>query len=194
MKNLAGLTATIALAAGLAACSSSSGSPGTPTAKAVASQTPASPTSGTETIYGKATGRAVIAGNPVVHLTFTGPVATSGTAALGSTPRKGGPLTFRTAAGTLAVIYGRVGAPAGRLVSAKTCRVVVKLTVVIRVDGASSTGKFAGAAGAGKAVGVVSGNLPKLSDGTCDESNTAQPTARTAVATFTATLKLTVKK
>jgi hypothetical protein len=192
MKSLTGLTATMALAVALTACSSSSASHVRPTATAVASPTAASPASGTEKIYGTATGRAVISGNPVVHVTLAGPVVTSGTAALGNTPRRGGSLTFRTGAGTLAVTYGHVGAPAGRLVSARTCRVEVTLTVAITVDGAKSTGKFAGATGAGKAVGVVSGNLPKLSDGTCDESNTAHPSAKTAVATFTATMTLTV--
>jgi hypothetical protein len=194
MRILAGLTAAIALTAGLAACSSSSGRPATPTSTAAASPRSASPTSGTERIFGTATGRAVIAGNPVVRLTLTGPVATTGTAALGNTPRKGGSLTFKTAEGILAVTYGRVGEPAGRLVSARTCRAVVKLTVAITVDGAKSTGAFAGATGVGEAVGVVSGNLPKLSDGTCDESNTAQPTAKTAVATFAATVQLTVRE
>ncbi len=188
MRILAAVTATIALTAGLAACSSSS-SAATPTAK-----TSAAPTSGTETIYGKLTGPAVTTGNPVIHLTLTGLVATTGKAAVGSTPRKGESLTFRTGAGNLAVTYGSAPAPTGRLISASTCLVVVKLTVPFSVDGAKSTGKFADATGTGKAVAVVSGDLPKLSSGKCNESNTAHLTAKTAVARFKATVKLTVKK
>jgi hypothetical protein len=78
--------------------------------------------------------------------------------------------------------------------SAKTCLVVVTQTMPFTVNGAKSTGKFAGATGTGKAVGVLSGNLPKLSGGKCNESNNVQLSAKTAVATFTATAKLTVKK
>jgi len=132
--------------------------------------------------------------NPVIHLTLTGLVATTGKAAVGSTPRKGESLTFRTGAGNLAVTYGSAPAPTGRLISASTCLVVVKLTVPFSVDGAKSAGKFAGATGTGKAVAVVSGDLPKLSSGKCNESNTAHLTAKTAVARFKATVKLTVKK
>jgi hypothetical protein len=178
----------IALAAGLAACSSSS-STATPTAKASTA-----PTSATEAIFGKLAGPAVMSDNPVMHLTLTGLVATTGTVAAGSAPEKGESLTFRTAVGDLAVTYGSVSAPTGSLVSAETCLVVVTQTLPFTVDGAKSTGKFAGATGTGKAVAVLSGNLPKLSSGTCDESNNAQPSAKTAVATFTATAKLTVMK
>jgi len=189
LKILAALIAMIALAAGLAACSSSSSSTATPTAK-----TSTAPTSGTEAIYGKLTGPAAVSGNPVIHLTLTGLVATTGTAAVGSTPEKGGSLTFRTAVGNLAVTYGSVGAPTGSLMSAETCMVVVTQTLPFTVDGAKSTGKFARATGTGKAVAVLSGNLPKLSSGKCNESNNAQLSAETAVATFTATVRLTVMK
>ena len=76
--------------------------------------------------------------------------------------------------------------------SAETCRAVVTQTMPFTVDGAKSTGKFARATGTGKAVAVLSGNLPKLSGGTCDESNNAHLSAETAVATFTGTVKLTI--
>jgi hypothetical protein len=39
-------------------------------------------------------------------------------------------------------------------------------------------------------VAAFSGELPKLSNGKCDESQNAQPSAKTAVGTFTATAKL----
>jgi hypothetical protein len=49
------------------------------------------------------------------------------------------------------------------------------------------SGKFAGAVGSGKVVAAFSGELPKLSNGKCDESQNAQPSAKTAAGTFTAT-------
>jgi hypothetical protein len=61
------------------------------------------------------------------------------------------------------------------------------------VNGANSTGKFAGATGTGTAVVVSSGDDPKLSDGVCNTSRDALPSAKTAVATFAATIKLTVR-
>ena len=187
MKNWVALTAVIALAAGLAACSSSS-SVGTATASTASA-------SGTETIYAKGTGSAALANNPVLHLTFTGPVVTTATQALGAGgPRKGAPLTFHTAVGDLAITYDSTGAPSGTLISATTCLAVITETVPVTVDGAKSTGKFAGAAGAGNFVVKVSGDLPKLSNGKCQEGTNAQLSPKTAVATFTATIKLTVKQ
>lgn len=184
MKNLAALTAGIALAAGLAACSSSSS--GTATATTA-------PKSGTEVIYGKLTGTAAMANNPTFHLTFTGPVATTGMIPLGGSPKKGATHTFTTAAGGLAVTLGSAGTNTGGLKSTKTCLAAFTTTVPFTVNGAKSTGKFAGAAGAGKAVVVFSGKLPKLSSGKCDENHNAAPSSKTAVATFTATTTLTLK-
>jgi hypothetical protein len=184
MRNLAALTAGIALAAGLAACSSSSSSD---TATATTA-----PKSGTEVIYGKLTGPAAMANNPTFRLTFTGPVATTGMIPLGGSPKKGATHTFSTAAGDLAVTLGSSGTNTGGLKSTKTCLAVFGTTVPFTVDGAKSTGKFAGAAGTGKAVVVFSGRLPKLSSGKCDESHNAAPSAKTAVATFTARTTLTV--
>jgi hypothetical protein len=131
--------------------------------------------------------------NPVIHLTLTGLVATTGTVATGSVPEKGGSLTFRTAVGDLAVTYGSVGAPTGSLVSAETCRAVATQTLPFTVDGAKSTGKFAGATGAGHVVVAFSGKLPKLSNGKCTTSHNAAPSSKTAVGTFTARTTLTVK-
>jgi hypothetical protein len=183
MKNLAILTAGITLAAGLAACSSSS------SGTAVA----AAPKSGTEVIFGKLTGSAAMANNPTFRLTFTGPVATTGTIPLGSSPKAGATHTFSTAAGDLAVTLDSAGKNTGSVKSTKTCLAVFSTTVPFTVDGAKSTGRFAGASGNGRAVVVFSGKLPKLSSGKCDESQNAAPSVSTAVATFTATTKLTVK-
>jgi len=186
MRNLAALIGVIALSAGLAACSSSSSS-STATASAAAK-------SGTEIGYGKVTGSAAMASNPVFHLTFTGPVSTTGTVPLGGQPKKGASHTFTTAAGNLVVTLDSAGTSTGALKSTTTCLVVETTTVPLTVDGAKSTGKFAGATGSGKAVVLFSGDLPKLSNGKCNESQNAQPSAKTAVGTFTLTTKLTLKQ
>lgn len=189
MKNLGILAAVTVLAAGLAACSSSGSSTGTATAKASTA-----PKSGTEIIYGKLTGPAAMANSPKFHLTLTGPVATTGMIPLGGKPKKGATHTFTTAAGNLAVTLNSAGTSSGAIKAPKTCLAAFTTTVPFTVDGAKSTGKFAGAAGTGRAVVVFAGDLPKLSNGKCDESKNAAPSAKTAVSTFTATTRLTVKQ
>ena len=186
MKNLAALTAVLALAAGLAACTS----PGSSTAPAAAT-----PTSGTETVSGKLTGSAAASDHPVFHLTLTGPVGITATIQLGpEVPQQGDLYTFHTAVGDLAVTLASAGTNTGDLKSAKTCLYALTTSVPFTVDGASSTGKFAGATGTGTAVFMFSGDDPKLSDGTCNTSRYAQASAKTSVATLTATIKLTVKQ
>src|ERR1039457_975980 len=80
-KIIASLLAALALGASLAACGSSS--------------TTATTKSGTETFYGKVTGKAAITNSTVFALTFKGPVNTQGTLTLsGSGPKKGQCHTF----------------------------------------------------------------------------------------------------
>jgi hypothetical protein len=191
MKNLAALTAVLALAAGLAACTS----PGSSTAPATATAT-ATPVSGTETLSGRLTGPAAAStGILLFHLRLTGPVGTTATIRLGTAvPEKYELYTVHTAVGDLAVTLASAGTSTGRLKSARTCLYVLTTAVPFTVDGASSTGTFAGATGAGTAVVVSSGDDPKLSDGTCNTSRDAPPSATTAVATFAATIKLTVRQ
>jgi hypothetical protein len=189
MKNLAALTAVLALAAGLAACTS----PGSSTAPAAARAT--TPTSGTETISGKLTGSAAASDHPVFHLTLIGPVGTTAIIQLSpAVPQQGDLYTFHTAVGDLAVTLASAGTNTGDLKSAKTCLYALTTSVPFTVDGASSTGKFAGATGTGTAVFMFSGDDPELSDGTCNTSRYAQASAKTSVATLTATIKLMVKQ
>jgi hypothetical protein len=190
MNKLAPLAAVMALAAGVAACSSS-GSSSQGASGAKASTTPAS---GTETIYGKVTGAAALANNIMFHLTFTGPVGTTAMNALGGPPKKGESHTFTTTAGNLVVTLGSAGATAGGLKSPQTCLFGYARTVPFTVNGTKSTGKFAGATGTGTAVLAFSGDLPKLGNGKCDQSQNAQPSAKTAVSTFTATAALTIRR
>ncbi len=70
MKNLAALTAVLALAA----CTSSGSSTAPATAKATTA-----PLSGTETLSGKLTGSAAASNILVFHLRLTGPVGTTAT-------------------------------------------------------------------------------------------------------------------
>ena len=187
MKNLAALTAVLALAAGLAACTSS----GSSTATATATTTPVS---GTETLSGKLTGSAALSDTLVFQLRLTGPVGTTATIRLGTEPEKYESYTIHTAVGDLAVTLASAGTSTGGLKSAKTCLYVLTTAVPFTVDSAKSSGKFAGATGTGTAVFRFSGDDPKLSDGTCNTSRDALPSAKTSAATFAATIKLTVRQ
>ena len=191
LKGRAALAAVVGLAAGLAACSSPSSGGST----AAGSAKPSASASGTETIYGKLAGPAVTASNSRFHLVFTGPVATTASTALSGTATKGESFTFHTPAGDLAITFDATGAAQGTLMSTRTCLAVITETVPFTVDGGKSTGKFAGATGTGKATLRASGDLPRLSSGTCNERTSGQPfIPKTAAATFTATMKLTVRK
>jgi hypothetical protein len=122
-------------------------------------------------------------------------IGTTATIQLGpEVPQQGDLYTFHTAVGDLAVTLASAGTNTGDLKSAKTCLYALTTSVPFTVDGANSTGKFAGATGTGTAVFMFSGDDPKLSDGTCNTSRYAQTSAKTSVATLTATIKLTVKQ
>jgi hypothetical protein len=185
MKKLAALTAMLALAA----CTSSGSSTATATAKATTT-----PVSGTETLSGKLTGSASMSDIPVFHLRLTGPVGTTATISLSYLPEKGTSYTLKAPVGNLVVILDSAGTSTGGLKSARTCLYATTTAVPFTVDGASSTGKFAGATGTGTAVFMRSGEDPKFSDGTCDVSADVPASAKTAVATFAATIKLTVRQ
>jgi hypothetical protein len=148
--------------------------------------------SGTETISGTLKGKAAMSTNPVFHLTFRGPVNTTGTFPLGNAPKqKGQPRTLKTAAGNFVIMTG-TGSTTQKLLSTSTCRFEFSTTVPYAVSGGLSTGHFAGATGSGRAVVVFAGNLPKL-NGKCNTSTTAVPAVSTVVSTFQATGPLTLK-
>ncbi len=153
----------------------------------------AATTSGTETITGTLNGAAAMANNPVFHLTFRGPVNTTASETLGAGPPKEGQShTFKTDAGDLAVVINKV-TDSAKLLSTSTCRFAAATTVTYTVSGDKSTGQFAGATGHGQAVALLEANLPKLSNGKCNESSNAQPAASTAVSTFKGAGPLTLK-
>jgi hypothetical protein len=93
--------------------------------------------------------------------------------------------------GHLAVTLASAGTGTGGLKSAKTCLYASTTTVPFTVNGTNSSGKLAGATGTGTAVVAFSGDDPKFSDGTCNVSGTVLASAKTAVAMFAATIKLT---
>lgn len=180
-KIIASLLAALALGASLAACGSSS-------------STTATTKSGTETFYGKVTGKAAITNNTVFALTFKGPVNTTGTQTLsGSGPKKGQSHTFPTKAGNLVATVTKTPVNTQKLLSASTCRFEYGTVVTYAVNGAKSTGSFAGSTGKGVVTVLFTAELPKLSSGKCNESNNAQPLASGAVGTFSGIGPLTVK-
>jgi hypothetical protein len=199
MRRLAVFAGMMALAAALAACSSSSSS-GTMAAKA----TPTA-MSGTETITAVSSGKTaahMLASNSNAPLTFpklvlTGPVTTSVSPfALGG-PSKG-QATFKTPAGNLVVTHSSGNSGSGKAVwtrSGNVCtfhQVFSKGTYV--VDGAKSTGKFAGATGSGTFTISAVAPMDLMHGQTkCTAKDTGNPMASGTAVTFHASGPLTVK-
>jgi hypothetical protein len=191
IRTLTSLGATALLAAGVAACASSSTS--TANSSATAKASPAS-MSGIETATGQVTGAAALANNLSIPVTWTGPVVTTGTFdGGGNGPAKGQHHTFKTAAGNLAVVVSATPTNVQKVLSASSCQFEFVTTVPYRVDGAASTGKFAGSAGSGVVAVNFRAYLPKLASGKCNESNSAQPLTKGAIAVFKGTGPLTIK-
>jgi hypothetical protein len=188
---LTSLGAAALLARGLAACSS----PATSTANSsTTTKASAASMSGIETASGEVTGAAALTNNLSIPVTWTGPVVTTGTFTTGgSGPAKGQHHTFKTAAGNLAVVVSATPTNVQKVLSASSCQLEYVTTVPYRVDGAASTGKFAGATGTGVVAVSFRAYLPKLASGKCNESNSAQPLATGAIALFKDTGPLTLK-
>jgi len=192
--------ACAAAVAGLAACSSSSSSTATgkttsrPAATTSASTRPAT-LSGTERFSGVVRGAAVVANNsPTYPLTFTGPVATTGTFTPPNTNATHQTGVFRTGAGNMAVTAVVHGTNQQPQPAGANCLYKIPITAVYTVDGAKSTGRFAGATGHGTANVAVEFRLPKLTNGHCNLSQKAKPLTDGAISTFTASGPLTVKE
>ena len=183
-------TVTLGLAAGCASSSSTSGH-APPTAKTTTK--PATVT-GTERFSGTVTGHAVVADNaPAYHLTFTGPVNTTGTFTPPSSNAMHQAATFRTGAGNLAVnatVYGQGAQPK----PLGNCRYSIPITAMYVVDGAKSTGKFKGASGHGTANVDTRFRVRKLANGACDLNQAHAPLDQGAVSAFTGSGPLTVKQ
>lgn len=192
MKKLTSLGAAALLAAAVAGCSSSS----TTTAGNSAATAKATPTatSGIETFTGQVTGAAALANNLTIPLKWTGPVITTSTFSTGgSAPKKGQHHTFQTAAGNFTVAVSGTVTNTQKLLSASSCQFEFATAVPYTVDGAASTGKFAGSTGSGTVTVTFQAYLPKLASGKCNESNNAQPLTKGALAAAKGTGPLTVK-
>jgi len=192
MKKLTSLGAAALLAAAVAGCSSSS----TTTAGNSAATAKATPTatSGIETFTGQVTGAAALANNLTIPLKWTGPVITTSTFSTGgSAPKKGQHHTFQTAAGNFTVAVSGTVTNTQKLLSASSCQFEFATAVPYTVDGAASTGKFAGSTGSGVVTVTFQAYLPKLASGKCNESNNAQPLTKGALAAAKGTGPLTVK-
>jgi hypothetical protein len=194
---ITGIIAVSALAL-VAGCSSSSTAPKTttpastkPAATAPAATTPAS-TTGLETLTGHISGSKVLVSTPVVPLTYTGPVGTTGTFSLGngSSPVKGQHRAFKTGDGTLEAVVTSVpetgnGAPA--VIDPAVCEVRSTTIVDFKVPrSAKDTGAFKDVTGKdGQVVVLFQGDMPRLKDGKCNLSQNANPSAATAYLSFT---------
>jgi hypothetical protein len=192
MNKLTVLAVGSALVAVLAACSSSSG-----TSTAASHSAPAStvPKSGTETLTGQVTGAAAVANTTTFHLKFAGPVTTTGTFTPPDSDAKTQAVVFQTQAGDMAVSATMTSNPnaAPTIVNAAQCRFSFATRVDYTVDGAKSTGSFAGATGTGKATVTFTADAPKLSSGKCNMSQNAKPLANGAIGVFDASGPITVK-
>jgi hypothetical protein len=151
--------------------------------------------SGTETATGQVTGAPAVANNTTIPLTWTGPVTTTSTFSTGggNGPTKGQHHTFKTAAGNFTVVVSATPTNTQKLLSASSCQFEYVTTVPYTVDGAASTGKFAGSTGSGVVTVTFQAYLPKLASGKCNESNNAQPLSKGAVAAFKGRGLLTLK-
>ena len=149
---------------------------------------------GPEAITGAAYGAAAIANVTPIPLTFAGVVATTDRGfKLG--PGGGKEHTLATPDGKLAV--AQVGAVDNKqTLNAKTCFVTYTSTATVKFVPGMSTGKFAGATGPGAYQVYFGAYLPRYTSGKhkgeCNTSNSAEPLAKGAVATFLAVGVLTV--
>lgn len=196
-RQFAALASAAVIAVLAAGCSSSSSStaakPSTTTRPAV---THPATVSGTETFKARETGQAVVSNNgPTYHLTFTGPVNTTGT----FTPPNSNAVhqtgVFHTGAGNLAV--NAVVSGGGDNVPPKPlghCLYQINIRATYTVDGAKSTDRFAGATGHGVAVVVSEFRLPKNRNGSCNLSRSTKPLAKGAFSTFVGTGPLTIRQ
>lgn len=161
---------------------------------AAAFSTHAGTTSGTERFSGVLTGAPALASTTTYHLTFSGPVSTTGTIALGNTGNnKGDEHTFVTKAGHLVVMLDRAVGNGTATGNPTTCVVTDRVTVPVTIVGSKSTGSWAGATGSFGIAALFRATGPRLSNGKCNTSSSARPITSTAYSSFAGTGPVTVK-
>ena len=150
---------------------------------------------GTEAMRGQVTGAAAVSGQngPTVPLTLTGPVNTTSSFTPPNSDATHVTVTFKTPAGNMVVNAVAPDAGQNPVPNPTTCLMTQTTDATYVVVPAKSTGKFAEATGSGKATFYFKAFAPKLADGKCDTSDTAQPLASHAIVTFTASGPLTLK-
>jgi hypothetical protein len=151
---------------------------------------------GTETITGQISGHATDANDPTIPLTFRGPVNATASWTLPTANGTRLVTTFRTTAGNLTLNVTLLNPSSQAQYAGPPCRYAVTTQVAYTVDGAKSTGKFAGASGSGRAAVTFSVEVPKQA-GTpyCEDLNNprTQPLNGTGKIVFTGAGPLTVR-
>lgn len=137
----------------------------------------------------------------VFHLTYAGPVATTGTFSTGGAgPKTGQHHTFVTRAGNLVAVVTAVPENRGNgsapvALDKAACRYGGITKVSFSVLGAKSTGKFRGASGTGQVTALFAFTMPRLKSGRCDLSGKAQPLKTPKPSgTFDGSVRLTLAK
>jgi hypothetical protein len=151
-------------------------------------------TTGTERFSGVLTGAPALANVSTFHLTFSGPISTTGTITLGNTGnKKGDEHTLDTKAGKLVVVLDRNVGNGVASGNPTTCVFTDRITVPTTIVGSKSTGSWAGATGNFGVVALFRATGPKLSNGKCNTSSSAKPITSTAYSSFAGTGQVTVK-
>ena len=150
--------------------------------------------SGTERFSGTLKGAPALANVTTYNLTFTGPIATTGSIALGSGGnKKGDEHTIKTKAGNLVIVLDRNVGNGTANGNPTTCVFTDRITVPSTIVGSKSTGSWAGATGNFGVVALFRATGPRLSNGKCNTSSTAKPITSTAFSSFAGTGPVTVK-
>jgi hypothetical protein len=148
---------------------------------------------GPEVISGALHGKAAVANNPIVPVTLRGVVSAHGTLSLGTSKSK--THTVSSSAGNL-VVQGTGYKHATQTENMKTCRFTFTQDITFNVLGGKSTGAFAGTSGPGAAQVYFAAFEPRYTSGKhkgqCNGN--ANPLAKGAVASFLASVVLTVKR
>jgi len=154
----------------------------------------AAATSGTERFSGVLTGAPALASTSTFHLTFSGPVTTTGTVTLGSGGnKKGDEHTFDTKAGKLVIVLDRDVGNGVATGNPTTCQFTDKIAVPATIVGSKSTGSWAGATGNFTLAALLRATGPRLSNGKCNTSSSAKPITSTAYSSFAGAGPVTVK-
>ena len=121
-----------------------------------------------------------VSGNPLYHAVASGVFSATGTMQAASSASSA-PLVARFPGGTFQLGNLTTGKESAN-VNPKTCAAVFNVTgVTYKLS--RGTGRYQGITGHGNATLKFTGTLPKLSNGTCNQSSTALPVAGSTTTT-----------